>query len=947
MNKAFIICIISMTINILCLKVHANDVNIALNKVVTTRINNSSGAYSNNEYAYRITDGDLTTYWEGTNNYKISVMMDLGDIYTVTKMVIKWADGAACVSCDINYGETENAMSRVFSQNNLTETLESVHEITGNARYVELVMRGRVDGKNYKIKEIEIYSNYVPHENTEEEQATIDTVTQRLIATNISSGLDDVSASTYSDNMSMDGSWSDINYDDKISADGWEPSTHLSRLKIMAISFRNPNSSLFENEELLNKIELGLLYYKTKSPTCTDNWWYDAIGGPQVYMVPLLLIKGYTPGDTSQILSSYLKDQVNNYLGGGQNLSWIAEIAEYKGCVEDNYSITKHAFEGMASNLVIVSTQGNEGIKIDGSFHQHHAQLYSGGYGKSTAEDISEFMELSQGTLFNDMFDSEKKEIYKKLLLDGQLLLGYRKVMDFGTVGRNISRTSYSSSRTMVSDDLLNRAIISDPDNTLLYQAWLNHINNNAAFPLPGVNKHFWKSDIMTQHGENYYMSAKIISARTYGTECLNNENLKGYNLPLGATNIMTSSSEYKGIFPVWDWTKVPGTTAIQNQDSTSLSNYLIGTNLFGGGVSTGSDGIMAYNHNYRGLQAKKAYFFIDNMMFCMGSGISFTGNEAVATSVNQSFLSGDVTINNGTTQRMDSQTSITLENLKWIYHNNIGYIFPATENITVQNITQSGTWYSINALSGTSTVNQSNIFSAWINHGVAPSNTDYQYIVVPDKSLIEFEKIADNHGFVVVENSTSVQAVRKGTKYGVVFYQAGNVTMDDGLKISSDKAALIFIEVNGTVYDISVADPTYSETEIKLTINKNLVSAIKSNEDTSITFTLPSGDYTGSSVIKTYLAQSTVGISKNTISNNLSNLCPNPAQNNTIISFSSGRFTKFELINLTGKVMQQELISDMTNELNINLVNYSSGTYIIKLSGEKNIEIHKLIIIR
>lgn len=55
----------------------------------------------------------------------------------------------------------------------------------------------------------------------------------------------------------------------------------------------------------------------------------------------------------------------------------------------------------------------------------------------------------------------------------------------------------------------------------------------------------------MVQHGANYYLLAKVISTRTNGTEMLNNENLKGYNLPLGTTNILTSGKEYEGIFPI------------------------------------------------------------------------------------------------------------------------------------------------------------------------------------------------------------------------------------------------------------------------------------------------------------------------------------------------------------------------------------------------------------
>lgn len=79
------------------------------------------------------------------------------------------------------------------------------------------------------------------------------------------------------------------------------------------------------------------------------------------------------------------------------------------------------------------------------------------------------------------------------------------------------------------------------------YEAWKRHIGGES-FPVPG-NTHFWKSNIMTHHGSDYYMSAKVISVRTNGTEMLNGQNLKGYYLPLGATNIMTTGHEYDDAF--------------------------------------------------------------------------------------------------------------------------------------------------------------------------------------------------------------------------------------------------------------------------------------------------------------------------------------------------------------------------------------------------------------
>lgn len=156
-----------------------------------------------------------------------------------------------------------------------------------------------------------------------------------------------------------------------------------------------------------------------------------------------------------------MKDKIESYIGGGKNLSWIAEIAMHKGCAEDNYSTVQHAFKADASTLSIVSEQGKEGIKIDGSFHQHHAQIYSGGYGMSLTDDVSKFMEMSVDTQFANEFTLEKKEIFQKLLLEGHLLLSFRNSIDFGTRGRNISRPT--SEYTTVPVDVLERAVVGDP----------------------------------------------------------------------------------------------------------------------------------------------------------------------------------------------------------------------------------------------------------------------------------------------------------------------------------------------------------------------------------------------------------------------------------------------------------------------------------------------------
>lgn len=68
-----------------------------------------------------------------------------------------------------------------------------------------------------------------------------------------------------------------------------------------------------------------------------------------------------------------------------------------------------------------------------------------------------------------------------------------------------------------------------------------------------------------------------------------------------------------------------------------------------------------------------------------------------------------------------------------------------------------------------------------------------------------------DHIDLQIVQNNGMVQAIRKDNKYGFVFYQKENVTMDDGLKISVDKPAIVLIEKDDNMYNITVSDPTYT----------------------------------------------------------------------------------------------------------------------------------------
>lgn len=649
--------------------------------------------------------------------------------------------------------------------------------------------------------------------------------------------------------MQSDGSWGDIDYVTvKLGLDGMK---HLERLVSMSISYKDPNSAYYKSKELLQKTILGIDFFFKKRPAST-NWWYVDIGIPQKYMIVLLLLKDEIGKEKLMHYSSYLKDRTDNPKHRGKNRTWVSSITIHKGCIENDYKLVEKGFQSIASTIKIESVQGIEGIKIDNSIHQHRPQLYSGGYGMGFMTDLIFYIDLARDLSFSGLFTPEKMKIITETMLQGQLLFGYRESYDFGTVGRNISRKDNVSNILPMYLDMIMK---NDKDNVPVYQQWKDHLAGGA-FPITG-NKYFWKSDIMTHHGENYYMSAKVISTRTNGTEMLNGENTKGYNLPLGATNIMVTGNEYKNIFPLWDWSRVPGTTSLLNQSASELRWYFFGSNKFAGGVSDNKNGFIAFDHAYNGIEAKKAYFFMGDAMLCLGNGISACETQRVVTSIDQSYTNGDIYLKIDGQQQLFNSQSITSENVDWVHHNNISYIFPQKGKLTIQNTVQKGSWHSINE-SGSTEEESAKVFSLWFDHGHEPQNDTYCYVVMPDNQLGTASRNNMEHGFKIIENTGTVQAVEntKQKLYAVVFYEPATVKLSENLTVSSDKRVLLLIDYTSPqTYNVSVSDPVYSQESVNISFSKKLFgdNAAVNKNGTDVRFYFPEGDYQGSTVTKTY----------------------------------------------------------------------------------------------
>lgn len=678
------------------------------------------------------------------------------------------------------------------------------------------------------------------------QQRDIDLLCERLSDKYLSEVPDVSQADKDMETMQVDGSWNDIDY--KTVTFYFDAERHLDRLRNMALAYSKGNSRLYHEPRLKEKIVLGLDYFRLVNPS-SENWWHRDIGAPSGYMVPLLLMKKAMKRETVMRLSAYLVDKTDNMAHKGKNRTWVSAVLVHKGCIEDNYDLIAKGFSSIASTIY-VEEKDDEGMKRDYSIHQHRPQLYSGGYGMSLMSDLAEYISWAEGTSFMKNFTTDKIGLVSDIFLKGMRMFGYRESFDFGTIGRGICRPNCLSNVSPRTLDLMKKIDIAHADD---YEVWKKHIMG-AAFPVRN-NTHFWKSNIMTHHGDNYYMSSKVISVRTNGTEMLNGQNLKGYYLPLGATNIMTDGHEYDDVFVAWDWTRIPGTTAIANQATTELRWYLFGSNQFGGGVSNGHNGVMAYEHAYQGVEAKKAYFFIGDAMVCMGSGIKAARTQEVRTSVNQCLACGEVTY--GLAGRPHSLAEkLSSKEIEWVYHNNVGYIFPYSKDVTLKQEVQMGSWRDIE-VTGSEEPVAKDMFSLWISHGTTPDNDDYCYIVMPDRPLSYFMKRDFDKEIKIIANTKEVQAVSDGkqNQFAVVFYEPCEIELTNDLVLTANEEVLVYMVKRGNQYEIAVSDPLYQKSSVRLKINRVLEGEGVSIQDgcSLVDIRFPTGDYQGSSTIRMF----------------------------------------------------------------------------------------------
>ena len=635
-------------------------------------------------------------------------------------------------------------------------------------------------------------------------------------------------AGDYLDMIQEDGSFDDVDYTMTGSAangGAWEPYLALDRLQAIAIAYHVQDNELYQSKEVITKLNQAIKHWTIanngKEPT-NKNWWEVQIGIQLRFSRIALMLDGVEGIEekTMNTLLYKLLEKTPVKKGTGQNNLWFDQNYVYYAIITENGTKYKNSLgsrkmidlkelvDNYLSYCLVVQKDDNtaEAVQVDNSFYMHGRQFYSNGYGLSMFRDMSYWLYMLNDTQF--AFNQSIVDLMADYMLDGtswtirndimELYLGYRPY------DSDIGYKNYASAYILP----LERMMEVDSERAEEYQKILNNVKGKSPTNGKNGNYYMWRSAYASHMRNNYGVNIKMDSNQVIGGEWRGSWTGQKdggqliYWTSSASSAITVDGNEYINVYPTYDWAHVPGTTTAARivEDYSNSGRFTNGTEHTIG-VSNGKYGATAYDMSKKGTTAKKGYFFFDDEFVALGSGISSSEDVNIHTTLNQS-AAKDVNVGG---QTVASGTVNQKYTTKWLYNDDIGYVFLDDTDVVISNATQKDNpslWQQEDKDNAAAT------FKAYIDHGLKPKNGSYAYIVIPNKDASQTQEYANNIPVTVIANTSQVQAVRHdGLKQTQInFYKAGSLEYKDGCTITVDKPCSIIIDESKDVRQISLA---------------------------------------------------------------------------------------------------------------------------------------------
>ncbi|MET7320209.1 polysaccharide lyase family 8 super-sandwich domain-containing protein [Streptomyces sp. NPDC005549] len=618
-------------------------------------------------------------------------------------------------------------------------------------------------------------------------------------------------ALSYAASLRSDGSWPNVDYADTTSsANGrvWSPYHALYRMMAMAHAYRDPEAEGHGRPELIEALNRALLHWDETKPTCT-NWWETEIGKSMAMGRVSIFVGDELGAPAREVAYAHntgRRDPV------GANGSWRTENYLYEAVAKRASDDIHQGYVTMSQTVAVDRSGGvKEAVQVDSSFWAHGAQLYSEGYGMALFTIVAAWADVARGTSFD--FSPEDIDAVAFYILDGtrwlirgeigMLYLGYRPPNTIDGV------TSYAADFL----EPLDRMARADEARSAQYTRLADNIRGRSRGNGVTGHKYFWRSEFSSHLRDGYGVLTRINSPRMKGSEyrsTLRPEvgNEIAWNAS-GATSIQVTNREYDDLVPAFDWSHYPGVTAPYAKVTSASSPDNAGS--FTGGVSDGRYGACVLTLDRYGTKGLKSYFCFDDELVVLGTGISSTSAHAVHTTVNQGAARSNATVGGRAVRPGTDSAPVTAS---WAYNDEIGYVFPEGGPLKVSRKKQRGSWIGRDPV-------ERDAFTLFFDHGTAPEDAGYAYIVLPGATPGRVRAYAARPVVRTLRNDERAQAVThpRLRLTMAVFHEPGALDLGGGSALLVDQPALVVLDRTGHSPVVSVANPDRPGLQVSVTL--------------------------------------------------------------------------------------------------------------------------------
>lgn len=325
----------------------------------------------------------------------------------------------------------------------------------------------------------------------------------------------------------------------------------------------------------------------------------------------------------------------------------------------------------------------------------------------------------------------------------------------------------------------------------------------------------------------DWMVTLKGYTTDVWGSEIYRKDDRYGRYQSYGSVQIMGYPSRKASGFDEngWDWNRLPGTTTI-HLPFDLLDSPLPGTtmahskeNFSGSSSLEGKNGMFAMKLMERNLKnftpdfvARKSVFCFNNRMICLGTGIS-NSNASFPT---------ETTLFQSTFQKGKSDIYVDgkLKNVPFHQELNDGkrhciqdgynnYYLVNGDNVQIQIARQDSHHEKTRAKT------QGTFASAYINHGAAPQNAGYEYMVLIQPSPKELDAARRKAPYQILHKD-SIAHVVIDKQTGITAYAAFETYLPqkDELFLSIPAETMVMQKQSGSNLLLSVCDPNLNISE-------------------------------------------------------------------------------------------------------------------------------------